>query len=96
VSGAGSGKDRKPFKPVLSTRFKEDLAYWQATDPKLAKRLMRIVEETVRSPFTGLGKPEALRGDLSGYWSRRLTQEHRVVYLVTDTTVEFARAYGHY
>ena len=62
----------------------------------MAKRLTRIVEETIRTPFTGIGKPEALRENFSGFWYRRLTTEHRVIYLVTDTAIQFSSAYGHY
>jgi toxin YoeB len=50
------------------------------TNPKLARRLLRLIEETARDPFGGVGKPEPLRGDLSGWWSKRIDQEHRLVY----------------
>ena len=74
---------------VLSTHFLEDIEHWVANDRKVARRLLKIVRQTVRDPFEGLGKPEPLRGKLIGLWSRRLTQEHRVVYEVTDTVVRF-------
>lgn len=81
---------------IFDPLFERDLAYWRATDRRLAAKLERIIGETAMSPFTGIGKPEPLRGDWSGYWSRRLTQEHRVLYTVTPDNVIFIRAYGHY
>jgi toxin YoeB len=83
-------------RDVVSTHFVEDLEHWVATDRKVALRLLRIVRETLRDPYAGVGKPEPLRRQLSGLWSRRLTQEHRVVYQPTDTTVFFLQARYHY
>lgn len=74
----------------------EDLAYWRRADPKVAARLDRIVAETVRSPFKGIGKPEPLKGELSGWWSRRLTLEHRFVYRYEKGTVWVLQARYHY
>ena len=59
-----------------------DYMHWQAVDAKLARRLNELIRDTLRHPFTGLGKPEPLRSELSGWWSRRITQEHRFVYRV--------------
>ena len=58
----------------------EDFAYWQRHDPRVAARIERLLAETMRTPFKGIGKPEPLKGELSGWWSRRLTLEHRLVY----------------
>ncbi|MEU3555753.1 Txe/YoeB family addiction module toxin [Streptomyces fragilis] len=58
----------------------EDFLYWQSSDKKLFRRLIRLIEEIRREPFEGIGKPEPLKGDLSGYWSRRIDDEHRIVY----------------
>ena len=66
------------------------------TDRKLALRALELVEAILRDPFTGIGKPEPLRSLLSGAWSRRLTQEHRIVYVVKDDRVEFLQARFHY
>lgn len=66
------------------------------TDRKTAARLLRIVRATLRTPSEGIGKPEPLRGRLAGLWSRRLTQEHRVVYEVADGAVHFLQARYHY
>lgn len=81
---------------VFSTHFLEDLEHWMSTDRKVARRLLRIVRQTLRDPFSGVGKPEPLRGRLSGLWSRRLTQEHRVVYEVTADDVRFLQGRHHY
>jgi toxin YoeB len=74
----------------------EDLRYWVQTNPKLAKRLLRLVEETRRDPFGGTGKPEPLRGELSGWWSKRIDQEHRLIYQVSKDCLTIAQARGHY
>jgi len=66
------------FKPQAF----EDLQFWVQTNPQLAKRLLRLIEETRRDPFSGVGKPEPLRGELSGWWSKRIDQEHLLVYQV--------------
>ena len=81
---------------VSSRHCLEDIEYWVRTDRKMALRLLRIIEDTLRRPFEGLGKPEPLRGALAGPWSRRLTQEHRVVYEVADDGVRFVQARYHY
>jgi toxin YoeB len=93
-----SGGEQEPHlrEAVFDDQFKADLLYRKRTDPRLAKRLIRIANETLASPFTGIAKPEPLREGLQGYWSRRLTREHRIVYRVTDTSVRFASARFHY
>ncbi len=77
-------------RAVFSTHFLSDLDYWVRTDRKVALRLLRIVGETLRQPFRGIGKPEPLKRHLSGVWSRRLTQEQRVVYEVADGEIGFS------
>jgi toxin YoeB len=81
---------------IFSSHCLDDVAHWVRTDRKTALRLLRLVEDTLRHPFQGIGKPEPLRGALSGLWSRRLTQEHRVVYEVTEDAVRFLQARYHY
>ncbi len=81
---------------VFAAGFLQDLDYWVRTDRKVARRLLRVVRETLREPHAGIGKPEPLRGELSGLWSRRLTQEHRVVYDVTASSVRFLQGRFHY
>jgi toxin YoeB len=77
-------------------RFREDLAYWIRTDRKLALRILELVEAVLAAPFDGIGKPEALKHELSGCWSRRVTQEHRLVYRVTADRIYFLQARYHY
>ncbi len=79
----------------MEAPFREDLRYWVNHDPRVADRLLRIVEEVVRDPFEGIGKPEPLRR-MPNTWSRRLTEEHRVVYRVTDDCIDFLHARYHY
>ncbi len=74
----------------------EDLQHWVRVDPKLAKRLLRLIEETQRDPFGGTGKPEPLRGELAGWWSKRIDQEHRLIYQVAGDRLVIAQARGHY
>ncbi len=83
-------------RAVFSTHFLDDLDFWVRTDRKVARRLLAIVRQTLRDPFQGIGKPEPLRRRLAGLWSRRLTQEHRVVYEVTVDAVNFLQARYHY
>jgi toxin YoeB len=77
-------------------KFREDLAYLIRTDRKLALRTLQLVEAIIADPFDGIGKPEPLRFELAGCWSRRITQEHRLVYRVTDTRIDFLQALYHY
>lgn len=70
--------------------------YWQQTDRAMLQRINRLIEECLRHPFEGTGKPEPLRGDLAGYWSRRIDREHRLVYRVTAQTVVIVQCRYHY
>jgi len=81
---------------VFNPKFLEDLTYWVEVDRKVALRLLKLVEAIVRDPFTGIGKPEPLKYLDAGTWSRRLTQEHRIVYLVTENRIDFLQARYHY
>jgi toxin YoeB len=74
----------------------EDLAWWVQNDRKVAVRIFRLVRETLGTPFSGTGKPEPLRHELRGAWSRRITQEHRLVYVVSDERVRFIACRYHY
>ena len=74
----------------------EDLQYWVQMNPKMAKRLLRLIEETKRNPFDGAGKPEPLRGELSGWWSKRIDQEHRLVYRVNGEDLIILGCRYHY
>ena len=81
---------------VFQPEFREDLRYWVETDRKIALRALDLVEAIMRDPFNGIGKPEPLKYLTSGAWSRRLTQEHRIVYLVRDDRIDFLQARYHY
>ena len=99
TSGRNSGLKNKAPKvrqSIFSTEFREDLAYWVKTDHKVALRVLDIVESTMRNPFEGIGKPEPIRYLGSGVWSRRLTQEHRIVHVVNDDRIDFVQCRYHY
>jgi len=81
---------------VFQPEFLEDLRYWVRTNRKTALRCLDIVEVVSRDPFSGIGKPEPLKFLAAGAWSRRLTQEHRVVYLVSEGRIDFLQARYHY
>jgi len=81
---------------VFQPEFLEDLRYWVRTNRKTALRALDIVEAVLREPFSGLGKPEPLKFLAAGAWSRRLTQEHRVVYLVSKGRIDLLQARYHY
>ena len=81
---------------VFQPEFLEDLRYWVETDRKVALRVLDLVDAIVRDPFRGIGKPEPLKYLAPGVWSRRLTQEHRVVYLVREARIDFLQARYHY
>ncbi len=81
---------------VFHDEFREDLRYWVATNRKVALRLLKLIEAVMREPFKGIGKPEPLKHLPSNTWSRRLTQEHRLVYLVTHERIDFLHARYHY
>lgn len=74
----------------------EDYISWQYEDKKILKRINRLIEDIQRTPFEGIGKPEALRYSYSGAWSRRITDEHRIVYMVEKETIYFLSFRDHY
>ena len=86
----------KERQAVFHPEFREDLRHWVKTDRKIALKALELVEAIMRDPFDGIGKPEPLRHLPSGAWSRRLTQEHRLVYFVEDQRIEFLQARYHY
>ena len=81
---------------VFQRQFLEDLRHWVTTDRRVAARCLDLVEAVLRDPAAGIGKPERLEYLGGDVWSRRLTQEHRVVYLVRDDRVHFLQARYHY
>ncbi len=74
----------------------EDFTEWAQMDKKLYKKIVGLLKDIDRSPFTGLGKPELLKHDLSGFWSRRINDEHRLVYAVTESEILVAACKYHY
>jgi toxin YoeB len=81
---------------VFQPEFRQDLHWWVETDRKIALRALLLVEDVVKDPFQGIGKPEPLKHQLGGAWSRRITQEHRLVYAVSGKRIDFLQARYHY
>ncbi|MDI6026671.1 Txe/YoeB family addiction module toxin [Corticibacterium sp. UT-5YL-CI-8] len=88
------------MKLLWSTHAWQDYLHWQATDPKILQRVNELIRNISRSPFAGVGKPEPLRGQLSGWWSRRINHEHRLVYRLSGTgdsqVIEISACRFHY
>ena len=84
------------MKVVFADQGWDDFTYWVEHDRKIAKRIVRLIKDIEREPFEGLGKPEPLKHDLSGFWSRRITEEHRLVYAVDKSQILVAQARYHY
>ena len=74
----------------------EDYLYWQKLDKRMVERINKLIQETQREPYTGIGTPEALKHALSGYWSRRITDEHRMVYRIEGNALQIAQLRFHY
>jgi toxin YoeB len=83
-------------KIVFSSQSWEDYLYWQKTDKRILKRINVLIREVCRDPFRGTGKPEPLRHALAGYWSRRINDDHRLVYKVEEDCVFIAQVRYHY
>jgi toxin YoeB len=81
---------------VFTTNAWQDYTYWQTADRNTLKRINRLIEDTLRDPFGGIGKPEQLRHVLAGSWSRRISEEHRLVYLVDGQDLVILQARFHY
>lgn len=84
------------MKIIFADRAWEDFAFWLEQDRKVAARIVRLIADIRREPFAGLGKPEPLRHDLAGFWSRRITDEHRLVYAVEADRILIAQARYNY
>ncbi len=84
------------MKPTFSDEAWEDHLHWQKQDPRMVERINKLIKEVQRDPFLGVGKPEPLKHALSGFWSRRITDEHRMVYRVTEDALEIAQLRFHY
>lgn len=82
---------------IYSIQALEDLKYWKKSGNKLIqKKISALIKAIVENPFEGIGKPEALKHELSGFYSRRINQEHRIIYKITDTTIRIETIKGHY
>jgi toxin YoeB len=81
---------------VFQAEFREDLRYWVETDRRTALRIFTLIEAIMRDPVDGIGRPEPLKYLGAGVWSRRISQEHRLVYVVSDDRIDFVQARYHY
>ncbi len=84
------------MKLMFSNEAWEDYLHWQKQDRKMLERIKKLIKQVQRDPFVGVGKPEPLKHALSGFWSRRITDEHRMVYRVTEDALEIAQLRFHY
>ena len=84
------------MKVTFSSNAWDDYLYWQKTDKTILKRINSMIKDIQRTSHEGIGKPEALKHGLSGYWSRRINDEHRIVYKVVDNTIFIAQLRYHY
>ena len=81
---------------VFQPEFREDLRFWVQANQRVALKILELIEAVMRDPFSGIGKPEPLKHIAPGTWSRRITEEHRLVYLVSDDRVDFLQGRYHY
>ena len=81
---------------IFSSNAWEDYLYWQATNKKILKRINKLIKDIRRHPYEGIGKPEPLKHGLSGYWSRRINDEHRIVYKYEKDNIKIAQLRFHY
>lgn len=84
------------MKILWEVRGWNDYLFWQENDKKMLKRINNLIKEILREPYFGTGKPEPLKENLSGFWSRRITDEHRIVYDIKDDCVRIISCKGHY
>lgn len=81
---------------IFSDHAWDDYLFWQKTDKQILRRINNLIKDTMRNPFEGIGKPEPLKHALSGYWSRRITDEHRFIYKASENAIEIAQLRYHY
>jgi len=84
------------MRKIFSDAAWADYLYWQETDKKMVKRINQILKDIDRNKYKGIGKPEPLRGNMSGYWSRRIDDTHRVIYRIEKDVIEIYACKGHY
>ncbi len=95
-SPGASGGGSRAAEVFLTSQARDDLAWWRKQNPPVLARIESLIKEVRRSPFHGRGKPEPLRGEWQGYWSRRITEEHRLVYRMEAGVLYVAQARYHY
>jgi toxin YoeB len=83
-------------KLIFDDSAQEDVFFWAKNDLKILRKIIDLIEDIQKTPFNGKGKPEALKHDYKGYWSRRITDEHRLVYKVSDDSIYIAQCRFHY
>ena len=83
-------------KIVFTEQAWQDYLYWQTQDKKTLRRINQLLQDISRNGYTGIGKPEPLKNDLTGYWSRRIDEVNRLVYRITGDTIEIIQCKGHY
>ncbi|MCG8350868.1 MAG: Txe/YoeB family addiction module toxin [Chloroflexales bacterium] len=91
-----AGSPASQHDAVFQVEFRDDLRYWVETDRRIALRIFALIEAVMRAPFSGIGKPEPLKYLGADVWSRRIMQEHRLVYVVRDDRIDFIQARYHY
>ncbi len=84
------------MKLILESHAVEDFEWWAKNDAKLLKKIAELFAAIIKNPFEGIGKPEALKGDLKGFWSRRINEEHRIVYMIKESSVIIISCRSHY
>ncbi len=94
--GKSPAVQNKERQAILQRDFRYDLVHWVTVDRPVALRVMKLMEDIIREPFTGIGKPEPLKHSLRGEWSRRITDRHRIEYVVSSLAIHFVRARSHY
>ena len=93
---SSQSKSTKKREAVFQPEFRQDLRYWVESDRRTAIRIFKLIEAVMRDPFQGIGKPEPLKFLGVGVWSRRITQEHRLVYVVSHDRIDFVQCRYHY
>lgn len=81
---------------IWSENSWNDYLYWQSTDKKILKKINQLIKDIQRNPFDGIGKPEPLKHQFSGFWSRRITDEHRLIYEISENSISIASCRYHY
>ena len=84
------------MKLIFAAEAWDDYLYWQKQDKRMVERINKLIQATMREPFAGIGKPEALKHALAGFWSRRITDEHRMVYRIEENALLVAQLRFHY